>query len=91
MLRNAQPILVQLPHPLDEKRTSLGANYQQEVDLNTLFKDVASEYVMTVMEPAQARLAPELRALPARNPRIPVVANVDALPKIEGTPMPQKD
>jgi pyruvate dehydrogenase (quinone) len=38
-----------------QKRTSLGANYQQEVDLNTLFKDVASEYVMTVMEPAQAR------------------------------------
>jgi pyruvate dehydrogenase (quinone) len=38
-----------------QKRTSLGANYQQEVDLNTLFKDVAAEYVMTVMEPAQAR------------------------------------
>src|SRR5579859_2291653 len=38
-----------------QKRTSLGANYQQEVDLNTLFKDVASEYVMTVMAPAQAR------------------------------------
>ncbi len=38
-----------------QKRMSLGANYQQEVDLNTLFKDVASEYVMTVMEPAQAR------------------------------------
>jgi pyruvate dehydrogenase (quinone) len=38
-----------------QKRTSLGANYQQEVDLNTLLKDVASEYVMTVMEPGQAR------------------------------------
>ncbi len=38
-----------------QKRISLGANYQQEVDLNTLFKDVASEYVTTVMEPAQAR------------------------------------
>jgi pyruvate dehydrogenase (quinone) len=34
---------------------SLGANYQQEVDLNTLFKDVASEYLMTVMDPTQAR------------------------------------
>src|SRR5579875_3153918 len=38
-----------------QKRMSLGANYQQEVDLNTLFKDVASEYVMTIMDPTQAR------------------------------------
>ena len=38
-----------------QKRMSLGANYQQEVDLNTLFKDVASEYLMTVMDPSQAR------------------------------------
>jgi pyruvate dehydrogenase (quinone) len=40
-----------------QKRTSLGANYQQEVDLDSLFKDVASEYLTTVMEPAQARHA----------------------------------
>jgi pyruvate dehydrogenase (quinone) len=38
-----------------QKRMSLGANYQQEVDLNTLYKDVASEYLMTVMDPTQAR------------------------------------
>ena len=38
-----------------QKRMSLGANYQQEVDLNTLFKDVASEYLMTVMDPTQTR------------------------------------
>ena len=38
-----------------QKRTSLGANFQQEVDLNTLFKDVASEFVQTCMTPAQAR------------------------------------
>jgi pyruvate dehydrogenase (quinone) len=37
-----------------QKRVSIGAHYQQEVDLNTLFKDV-SEYVQTCMEPAQAR------------------------------------
>jgi pyruvate dehydrogenase (quinone) len=40
-----------------QKRASIGANYQQEVDLDALFKDVASEYVTTVMEPAQARHA----------------------------------
>src|SRR5213078_2533388 len=38
-----------------QKTMSLGGNYQQEVDLNSLFKDVASEYLMTVMDPTQAR------------------------------------
>jgi pyruvate dehydrogenase (quinone) len=37
-----------------QKRMSLGAGYQQEVDLQVLFKDV-SEYVQNCMEPAQAR------------------------------------
>jgi len=37
-----------------QKRVSLGAEYQQEVDLGVLFKDV-SEYVQVCMEPAQAR------------------------------------
>src|SRR3954451_8587628 len=38
-----------------QKRMSLGSNYQQEVDLNTLFKDVASEFVQVCMSPMQAR------------------------------------
>jgi pyruvate dehydrogenase (quinone) len=38
-----------------QTRTSLGASYQQEVDLQTLFKDVASEFVQYCMAPAQAR------------------------------------
>jgi pyruvate dehydrogenase (quinone) len=37
-----------------QKRLSLGAEYQQEVDLQVLFKDV-SEFVQECMEPAQAR------------------------------------
>ncbi|MBV8480543.1 MAG: thiamine pyrophosphate-requiring protein, partial [Actinobacteria bacterium] len=37
-----------------QKRSSLGSSYQQEVDLQVLFKDVA-EYVETCMDPAQAR------------------------------------
>ncbi|GAA4056048.1 thiamine pyrophosphate-requiring protein [Actinomadura miaoliensis] len=37
-----------------QKRMSLGAHYQQEVDLLSLFKDV-SEFVAVCMEPAQAR------------------------------------
>src|SRR5687768_6868057 len=36
-----------------QKRTALGGSYQQEVDLPTLFKDVASDYVQTVMTPEQ--------------------------------------
>lgn len=38
-----------------QKRSSMGSNYQQEVDLMSLFKDVASEYVQMVTDPAQAR------------------------------------
>src|ERR1700754_384427 len=38
-----------------QKTFSLGANYQQEVDLNTLFKDVASEFVQTCMHHGQIR------------------------------------
>jgi pyruvate dehydrogenase (quinone) len=38
-----------------QARSSLGANYQQEIDLDALFKDVAGEFVQTCMVPAQAR------------------------------------
>src|SRR3954469_17352382 len=38
-----------------QKTMSLGGNYQQEVDLNTLFKDVASEFVQVCMAPEQAQ------------------------------------
>src|ERR671921_1680153 len=38
-----------------QKRMSLGGHYQQEVDLITLFKDVAHEYVHVCMAPQQAR------------------------------------
>src|SRR6188474_732468 len=37
-----------------QKTLSLGSNYQQEVDLASLFKDVASDYVQVVMAPGQA-------------------------------------
>jgi pyruvate dehydrogenase (quinone) len=38
-----------------QKRTALGAHYQQEVDLISLFKDVAGEYVQMCTAPAQMR------------------------------------
>lgn len=36
-------------------RVAMGGSYQQEVDLHSLFKDVAAEYVQTAMAPAQLR------------------------------------
>jgi pyruvate dehydrogenase (quinone) len=38
-----------------QARAGLGGNYQQEVDLQSLFKDVAHEFVQMAMEPAQIR------------------------------------
>jgi pyruvate dehydrogenase (quinone) len=38
-----------------QPRPAIGGNYQQEVDLANLFKDVAHEYVEVAMDPAQVR------------------------------------
>ena len=42
---------------------------------------VSAPFHCALMKPAEDRLAPELRALAVRDPRVPVVANVDAQPK----------
>jgi [acyl-carrier-protein] S-malonyltransferase len=42
---------------------------------------VSAPFHCALMKPAEDRLAPELRALRARDPRVPIVANVDAEPK----------
>ena len=42
---------------------------------------VSAPFHCALMRPAEARLAPELRALAASDPVVPVVANVDAQPK----------
>ena len=42
---------------------------------------MSAPFHCALMSPAEERLAPELRALPVRDPRVPVVANVDAEPK----------
>jgi pyruvate dehydrogenase (quinone) len=38
-----------------QARAGMGGNYQQEIDLTTLFKDVAHEFVEMAMVPAQIR------------------------------------
>ena len=45
---------------------------------------VSAPFHCALMAPAEARLAPELRALAVAEPRIPVVANVDAEPRTDG-------
>ncbi len=45
---------------------------------------VSAPFHCALMKPAEDRLAPELRALPAATPRVPVVANVDAEIKRDG-------
>jgi [acyl-carrier-protein] S-malonyltransferase len=42
---------------------------------------VSAPFHCALLKPAEERLAPELRALAVQNPRVPVVANVDAEPK----------
>jgi len=42
---------------------------------------VSAPFHCALMKPAEARLAPELRAVTTADPRVPVVANVDAEPK----------
>jgi [acyl-carrier-protein] S-malonyltransferase len=44
---------------------------------------VSAPFHCALMAPAEARLAPELRALETADPRVPVVANVDAEPRRE--------
>ena len=46
---------------------------------------VSAPFHCALMKPAEDRLAPELRALPANPPTIPVIANVDAEPKREAS------
>jgi pyruvate dehydrogenase (quinone) len=47
-----QPVLAIIGQ---QARMSLGSEYQQEVDLATLYKDVASEFVQVCMVPEQAQ------------------------------------
>ena len=50
--KDNQPVLAIVGQ---QARTALGAEYQQEVDLNSLFKDVCRDYVQECTTPAQMR------------------------------------
>jgi [acyl-carrier-protein] S-malonyltransferase len=57
-----------------ERAKALGA--KRIIPLN-----VSAPFHTALMKPAETRLAPELRALAVADPRLPIVANVDAQPK----------
>lgn len=59
-----------------ERAKALGAK-------RTIPLHVSAPFHCALMEPAAERLTPELRALAAERPRVPVIANVDALPKVD--------
>ncbi|MGE3955298.1 MAG: ACP S-malonyltransferase [Vicinamibacterales bacterium] len=46
---------------------------------------VSAPFHCALMKPAEERLAPELRALRTQAPAVPVIANVDAQPKVQAT------
>lgn len=82
-----QPVLAIVGH---QARAALGGDYQQEVDLKTLFKDVASDYVQVCMDPAQMRhlIDRAIRtALSRRTVTCIIVPNdVQELPSVEKPP-----
>jgi [acyl-carrier-protein] S-malonyltransferase len=43
--------------------------------------NVSAPFHCALLKPAEQRLEPDLRALRVHDPRVPVVANVDAMPK----------
>jgi pyruvate dehydrogenase (quinone) len=51
--------------------TAMGGSYQQEVDLQSLFKDVAGEYVQTAMSPDQIRFLVDRAFRTAASERCP--------------------
>src|SRR6478672_3962404 len=78
-----------------QARTGLGGNYQQEIDLASLFKDVCHEYVHVAMDAAQVRhLVDRAMRIAAaeRTPTVVIVPNdvqesdaVEDPPRAHGT------
>ncbi|MDN4174471.1 thiamine pyrophosphate-requiring protein [Nocardioides sp. SOB77] len=59
-----------------QQTTALGSEYQQEIDLTSLFKDVAAQYVGTVLDPEQAAMVLDRAfrtALATRSPCVVVL------------------
>ena len=73
-----------------QARRSLGGHYQQEVDLNVLFKDVAAEYLMQAAVPEQVRTMTDRAVRIAKAERtvtcIVIPNDLQELPMVEEGP-----
>ena len=70
---NHQPVVAIVGQ---QPTTALGAEYQQEIDLTALFKDVAAQYVQAVLDPSQAAMVVDRAfrtALATRSPCVVVL------------------
>lgn len=75
-----------------QARSALGGDYQQEVDLLSLFKDVASDYVQMLTVPEQARHLVDRAvriALDRRSVTCLIVPN--DVPDLEAVPAPPRE
>jgi len=84
---DGQPVVAllgQLP------RHAMGTDYQQEVDLHSLFKDVASAYIQVVNDPAQVRQAVDQAVRIALSERTVTALilphDVQSLPAVKSAP-----
>ncbi|WP_210648823.1 thiamine pyrophosphate-requiring protein [Nocardioides sp. SYSU D00065] len=70
--------------------TALGAEYQQEIDLSSLFQDVAAQYVQAVLAPEQAAMVVDRAfrtALATRSPCVVILPHdVQVAPAPEEVP-----
>jgi pyruvate dehydrogenase (quinone) len=88
-LLDHQPVLAIVGQ---SRRAALGGNFQQEIDLPNLFKDVAHEYVQLVTEPAQMRHAIDRAvriALSLRTVTCIIVPN--DVPQLDAVPVPPRE
>ncbi|WP_028653845.1 thiamine pyrophosphate-requiring protein [Nocardioides sp. J54] len=72
-----------------QQRSVLGSEYQQEIDLPALFKDVAAQFVQSVQAPEQAAMVVDRAfrtALATRSPCVVVVPH-----DVQGLPAPDED
>jgi pyruvate dehydrogenase (quinone) len=73
-----------------QARMSIGSDYQQEVDLASLFKDVAAEFVQTLVVPEQAAELIDRAVRVARATRSPTVIIVpNDVQELEYAPPPR--
>jgi pyruvate dehydrogenase (quinone) len=75
-----------------QKRLSLGAAFQQEIDANTLFKDVGGDFVQVCMAPEQARhLVDRACKVALTNRTVSVIVVPEDVAEADAVPSPPRE